>query len=135
MFEPKCAFINIEKGKFTNMEPQVSKRLNWQFLLDSIDCMRSTEFDRMVFKQPSSLALHEFGSAKFGLPNVIERMCQNSKVESLDISNSTVMVSSVQSIESSRFNAKRLETTNFSPTLYISYHLRPFKLLERPYIV
>ena len=61
-------FINLEKCQFTNMEPQIfSKRLNWQFLPE--------EFDRMANKQPCSLALHEFGSAKFGQPDTVDQMC------------------------------------------------------------
>ena len=76
------------------------------------------------------------------LVDAVDQTCQWSNSESLDLLDYTVMASSVRLIESSdrstasgRFCAERLETTSFSPTLYISHYLRPFEAREQPYII
>ena len=52
--------------------------------------MRSIKFDRMSVKEPSILALYKFSFAKFDRPDVVDLMCQNSKFEPLDLSDSTI---------------------------------------------
>ena len=60
-------FINLEKGQFTNMEPQIlSKRLNWQFPHTVYRILQNVD------EQPFSLVLYEFSFAKFNRPNVQE---------------------------------------------------------------
>ena len=81
-------------------------------------------------------------STRFSWLDAVDRMCQSSKFEPLDLSDYTVITSSIQltestiqSTESSRFRAKRLETTSFSLTLYIPHYLWLFKTREQPYLV
>ena len=89
------------------MEPQVfSKWLNCKFLTDLTDHTRLTKSDRMVDKQPFSLAIHKFDYAKFGRSDAVDWMCQSLNFKLLDLSEGTVIATSVQLTASTNWSIK-----------------------------
>ena len=56
-------------------------------------CTRFGPLHRMIVKQTSGMAFHEFNYAKFDRSDTVDRMCQSSQFELLDLLDGTVMVS------------------------------------------
>ena len=112
-----------KRGNWKNWSFKIDQRLNWQYMPDSVNRIINHSV------QPSTNL-------------VLPKICQWSNFEPLDLSDYIVATSSIQSTtsmdwltESGRFYAERLETTSFSPTLYILHHLRPFYTRKQSYIV